>query len=471
MSHQRLIPLLLLVLAAALLAPAAAGAVPVVSGEFPPAGFADTPGQLTTDPAGNAWVVLGGTDDVAEVTPDGTVRTYDATDIANPVDITLGPNGDLWVSQANGVARFSPSDPRRATAYAIPTVAGKRGITTGPDQNIWFVAGDQAVQVNPADGREIRSFPVTGMDARGITTGGGNLWIADFGGNRIVQLTTAGVPTFYDTGVNSAPQEVVAGLGAQVGYTAPGLDPDEVGLITPPDPAIRVPAPRTDATGIAFGLDQAYWAADFLSSDLTRLTSTGTVTTLTGLSANSGPRQITAGLNGTLWVSLETSRRIALVTGLEAPPPVVPPVTPPTGPSPPNPPQIPNPPGAQPVFARVSLTRTITQGRSATLRVAVTSAGTVFVRVERKLSGRRSGRRCVAPTRRNRRARACSRYVTRATLRLPVSRTGNATGRFGARLSAGSYRVSISAGNAVGTARTSKPLTIKPRARARPVRR
>lgn len=178
------IPLLLAaVLCTALLAPATAGAVPTVANEF---SLGETPGRLTTDSAGNAWVILtSGTDDIAKVTPTGTVATYDSPDFRSPQDITVGPDGNLWVAQVESVARFSTAEPTRVTSYPVPGLASQ-GIVTGPDQNIWAASADQVVQIDPVDGRVIRSFTVAGMNARGMAVSGGNLWIADFGGDRVV---------------------------------------------------------------------------------------------------------------------------------------------------------------------------------------------------------------------------------------------------------------------------------------------
>jgi parallel beta-helix repeat protein/predicted outer membrane repeat protein len=80
------------------------------------------------------------------------------------------------------------------------------------------------------------------------------------------------------------------------------------------------------------------------------------------------------------------------------------------------------------------------------LRFRLDQASTVRFTLRRKRAGRRSGRRCVAPTRRNRRARRCTRLVA---LRGAYERTRAAgayalrfTGRWrGRRLAPGGYRL------------------------------
>jgi len=94
-------------------------------------------------------------------------------------------------------------------------------------------------------------------------------------------------------------------------------------------------------------------------------------------------------------------------------------------------------PGQQPVFTNVTLTRTITQGGTATLRLTVADAASVAIRV-------RQG------------------TVTRIRTSAPVV-GGTATKRFGARLPPGAYTVVVSVANAAGSTRATRKLTVKPK--------
>ncbi len=85
-----------------------------------------------------------------------------------------------------------------------------------------------------------------------------------------------------------------------------------------------------------------------------------------------------------------------------------------------------------------------------TVQLALTAPSKVTLTVQRRASGRRSGKRCVAPTRRNRHAGACVRWIP---LRGSFARAAGARGTFrftgrlrGAALPAGSYRLTARAG-------------------------
>lgn len=461
-------------LTAALLVPAvASAATPTVAGEYPPAGLSAAPRQLTLGPDNNIWVAVETAGrPIAKVEPDGRVTEYASANISSPFGITADMAGNLWVTQQNGVARFTPADPTRAARFTINEITTPQAITVGPDDNLWTASGDSVIRIPPDDPSRAEAFDITGLGARGIASGhDGYLYVAGFSG-LLARVATDGRFTTVDT--RGALQEVAAGPGMQIGFTQQGTNPQYVGFFL--DGALQPPAliPGTDPFGIEYGIDEAYWVANAIVDSLSRVTPEGAVTTPVSFSAGSRPEYLTAGPGGTLWVSLKQTRRIALVTGLEAPlppvtPPVDPPVTPPTTP-PSNPPVTPPPPGQQPVFTNLSLTRTTTVGRAATLRLNVAGAASVGVKVQQKASGRTSRGRCAAPSRSNRRGRRCTRWVQRQSFTAPVS-NGAVSAKLSARLPAGSYRVTVSASNATGTTTATRSLTVKPKPRARARRR
>jgi streptogramin lyase len=309
-----------LALAALALLPASAAAEPKLDGEFP---VTKQPRYLTAGPDGNVWVAL--QDRVAKVAPDGTVTEYDPQKVTFPTGITTGPDGNLWVTQSNSVARFSPADPLAAESFQVAAVSDPRAIVTGPDGNLWTASGDQVVKIPPGNPTGFTAYPVTGMSARGIASGGdGSLWVADFGGQRVLSVTTAGATTPYDVG--GGVQEVAAGPGNQIAYANPGASPHQVGRIVPGGTPEKTDVGTTDPFGIAFGPDGAYWFAEFATNSIGRLTVDGQVTRLTGLEQGSGPRYLTAGPGNTLWVSLQTSNEILRISGVEAPPQMTPPL-------------------------------------------------------------------------------------------------------------------------------------------------
>ncbi len=294
---------------------APATAKPKLAGVFDLSG---TPAQITPGPDGNVWVTISGSglgNNLARIEPDGTVTEYSPTLLVNPVGITSGPDGNLWLTRNGGVVRVPPADPDSAQDFAVASLSDPRGITSGPGGQLWTASGDQLISFLPEDPAGADSLTVVGMGARGIAAAAGKLWIADFGGARVLSVDPdAPEPQFFDVG--GGPQEVGAGPGKQIAFANPGAVPQTIGTIsgTKVRPA---EVPNTDPFGIAYAPDGNYWIADFATHDIALLPAGGgKPKKFDELPDNSGPRYLTAGPKGTIWVSLETSQQIARVRGL-----------------------------------------------------------------------------------------------------------------------------------------------------------
>ncbi|MDQ6751009.1 MAG: substrate-binding domain-containing protein [Actinomycetota bacterium] len=100
--------------------------------------------------------------------------------------------------------------------------------------------------------------------------------------------------------------------------------------------------------------------------------------------------------------------------------------------------------------------------KGTTFRYTLSEAGTVRIAVSQRLAGRRKGKRCVASTRKLRRAKKCARSFGRGTLTRASHQGANSvafSGRVGSRaLSPGSYQATLTASDPARN--TSRPKTI-----------
>jgi streptogramin lyase len=299
---------------AALLVPAGASAAPKLAGTFDLSG---QPGEIARGPDGNMWAVIKGSSDnknLARIKPNGNVAEYAPAALVNPVGITAGPGDDnLWLTRNGGVVRVPPGDPDSAQDFAIAAIGDARGITSGPQKKLWAASGDQLVSFKPANPAGFDARTITGMNARGIATSGGKLWIADFGGKRILRVDpTGGVKKFK---VGGGPQDVAKGPNGGAAYTNQGTDPHTVGRILGGE-VKKTKVPNTDPFGIDRASDGKWWIANFASHNLSILSPNGNLTKFKKLPNNSGPRYPAAGKKGVLWVGLETAEKVARITGL-----------------------------------------------------------------------------------------------------------------------------------------------------------
>jgi streptogramin lyase len=454
----------LLLLAATLtaLAAAPAAAAPAVDGVFDMPGVT-TNGQLTVGPDGNVWVALEAA--VARVKPDGTVTLFNSAALNNTLGSPQGgitsAGGFIWVSQTPGggqstIVKIPPADPSTATGVDVTDLtAGTSALTTGPDGNIWAGIAGKLIGFSPSNPATSTTFTIGGLAPKAITSSSDNtLWITDATNGQLVNVTTAGVSQAYPVGGN--PQFVGAGPNGQVAFGNPGSAPQRIGLLVPNGTPQLIDRPNgSDPFGVAFGNDGAFWIAEFAGNRLARVTADGQLTTLTGFPAvtGQGPRQIVAGPNNTLWATLDkpgdvANSKIARITGVETPPPPPPEPAPSeqTATTPPLPDTTP------PAITAASLSKTrIRAGtRSVSLRFTLSEPASLRLTLSRAAAGKRRGKGCVKPPPRLRRAKRCTRFV-----RVRVA-SGNGTG--GAislaistrRLRPGRYRVVLDATDAAG---------------------
>ena len=327
---QRRAAVLILALALVLACAATAAAAPHVEGTFPLKSELQTNNKLVAGPEGNIWVTLPDSkNDVAKVSPGtGSVEEIDlGAEVERPLGIAVGPEGNLWITQEEGVAKFSPADPKDTVKFfKMTAIKANSSIVMGPDNNMWVATEENVIRFSPGDPKgTAKAFPVPNLNPRDIDVAGPLLVVADSNqvAARIVTMTTAGVEKDYATDGGS--QGVAGSPGGQVGFSMqlPKTgQPEQVGLITPPNPAQTVPQPD-DPFGTAFGSDGAYWIVRAgQNGGLARLTSTGQLTLLGGFPAERTARQIAPGPNNTLWVTTEKNMEpgaIVRVSGLEPP--------------------------------------------------------------------------------------------------------------------------------------------------------
>ena len=307
-------------LLASALATAPASAAPVVSGEFDVPGLGSN-NKLIQGPDGNMWVTTGGGGkDVAKITPAGAVTEYNL-EAVTPSGITVGPEGRLWITRNGDVISFDPDNPEGTKQLtAIASIGTAHSIVLGPDNNLWVATENTLVQIPPANPLGFKDFPIAGLAPKDIDVAGSLLVVASL--EHVYAVTTAGVVA-GDQKVGGQGQGVGGNPNGQYAFTQPVNAPKEIGLLSPTAAPIVRSAEGTDPFGITLGSDGAYWAPEFISDGLTRLTADGSVSGITGFAKNSGPRQIAAGPGNTLWVTLEMTKKVGRVSGLE--PPVTPP--------------------------------------------------------------------------------------------------------------------------------------------------
>jgi sugar lactone lactonase YvrE len=302
--------------------------VPKVNGTFPLGSNLDANNKLVAAPDGNIWLTLSSAEKaVARVTPAGAVHEFELENVTFPSGIAVGPEGDLWLTQKGGVARFSPSNPEGTLELTpIAQIEAAASIVAGGDGNMWVATDENLIKIPPAAPAKFVPTEIKGLAPKDIDAVGSLLVIADAGEPpQIVTVTTAGFEKDYPIAGQS--QGVATSPTGQIGYSQQSKEPEQFGVISPPNPAQAFDVPATDPFGVAFGADGNFWGVQSAKDGVTRFTPTGTLTFFGGFPKESMARQIAAGPGNTLWVTLTKNEAAAVgrITGLEPPLVAVPP--------------------------------------------------------------------------------------------------------------------------------------------------
>ncbi len=303
-------------------------AAPTYDGHFKVGTF-NTNSKIVEGPDHNMWLTIeAGGKDVARITPDGQVQEFEIEGVTQPSGIAVGPEGRIWVTQDEGVESFPPADPEKNnTGATIPDVKSPASIVAGPDGQMWVATTKNLVHFKPSEPDKAKSIEVEDLSPKDIDVAGSNLVIADAGKPRILVYTTAGT-LVTDYPIAGSSQGVAGNAAGQIGFSQQAKEPEQVGVITPPNAPILTNTPAVDPFGVTFGIDGAVWAARKGGAE--RVTPAGEASFIGGPETKFFVRQIASGPNNTVWITMEepgeSIYEVGRISGLE--PPVVAPPAP-----------------------------------------------------------------------------------------------------------------------------------------------
>jgi virginiamycin B lyase len=163
----------------------------------------------------------------------GTCKIGPVVPSTPPTDVTLGPDGKIWVAgyESDTVHRHS-LDALEELEVTFPAGSRPHRIASGPD---------------------------------------GNLWVTSYGADAIDRLTPAGVRTRFQLPAGSGPKDIIAGPDGALWFTESGAN--AIGRITTAGEITHnpVPTPASVPWGIAAAPDGAFWFTENASGKIGRL--------------------------------------------------------------------------------------------------------------------------------------------------------------------------------------------------------
>ncbi len=278
------------------------------------------PRQITTGPDGALWFTDAGNNAIGRITTSGTITEFPVPTSNSLLEgITTGPDGNLWFTEGNGnqIGRITPAG--QVTEFPLPNPNSEpEAITTGPDGNLWFTDNYGIGQITP-DGAitefRLSAGPGLGGMPFGIAAGrDGALWFSDLENRKIGRMALDGTATEFPLNPNSNPRGIAAGPDGNIWFTD-GED-NQIGRLTPAGVVTTFPLPtaRSDPYWMTAGPDGNLWFTEG-NGQIGRITPAGKVAEFPLPSSASNPGGIAAGPDGNLWFTENVSPSISQSTG------------------------------------------------------------------------------------------------------------------------------------------------------------
>jgi streptogramin lyase len=288
--------------------------------EFPVSSPIAEPIGITLGPDGNLWFTESGPNNsprIGRITPAGVVTGFAAglTAERQPVEIAAGPNGNLWFTEpgAGQIGRITTAGVVTEFSTGITPDSEPFGITAGPDGNLWFTEDSAIGRITPSGViTEFTNGVTPSGEPTGITVGpDGNLWFTELD-DKIGRITPWGAVTEFSAGITpgAQPEGITAGPDGNLWFT----EDSAIGRITPAGVVTEFSAGILrggSPDGITVGPDGNLWFAEQVGDRIGRITTAGVATEFSaGISASGSPTGIAVGADGNLWFTENTGHSI-----------------------------------------------------------------------------------------------------------------------------------------------------------------
>ena len=178
--------------------------------------------QLSVAKDGTVWVPEKYRNAVVALTPSGSARECTLPRKGSEaVATSVGSDGSIWISEAHGaaIARLTGS---RFVEYPI-RVAGAE-VLASSDGSAWFSVNGAPVLGHVGPSGDVEEIPIggSGVTLGLLQTSDAAVWVADFGGDRVVRAGVDGTISEWKTISGAKPQSLAVGPGGSVWFTESG---------------------------------------------------------------------------------------------------------------------------------------------------------------------------------------------------------------------------------------------------------
>ena len=199
----------------------------------------DSPQTLTAGPNGNVWFIDSSSNQIGQIAPGGQITEYPVSSDGSvwiSSGITSGKDGSLWFTayDDNGNGLLDRMN-TQGVVTSVPLASSPLDLTTGPDGNLWVDATGEIDRVTPQG--LVTAFPMPSGDSPFDITPGpdGALWFGVNGAaNNFGRITPSGAISEFSlpgTQANDFLDNIVSGPGNSLWYaTYSGSAPQSLDL-------------------------------------------------------------------------------------------------------------------------------------------------------------------------------------------------------------------------------------------------
>ena len=269
------------------------------------------PGWDALGSDGNIWATQTSANKVSKITPSGVITSYQTAAGADPGPIVAGPDGNLWFVESGTFNIAKITTQGAITEYSVgQTNPGLIGIAAGPDGNLWFTeyapAYNNIVRITTDGVMTPFAIPTPSAGAYFDTAGSdGNIWFTEFGAQQVakIDLSTFQIKEYPYPGNKKPLFNLVTGPDGNL-WIMVATPFGAIGKFSTSGSLLAEYAAQfqTSLLGIQPGPDGALWFAQYYPDGISRLTTSGVLSTVQLSGANVEGNAVAVGADHKLWI-------------------------------------------------------------------------------------------------------------------------------------------------------------------------
>ena len=280
--------------------------------EFPLPTADAKPSSIVLGPDGNMWFTEANAHKIGRITPAGVITEFPVTTTAQSIGPIVAVGGVLWFAESNSgeLGMITTEGVISHVTQMDPTLV--QGISADAAGNIWHTGfNNTVVRVVPGGAQTAFTLPTPNAAPKWIAPGPDNtMWALENNASKAARIAADGAITEYPLTDNAGPQAMALGPDGNFWITfGNGLG---MGKLTPQGvySVVNLPFDQSYGAGIVLGDDNALWYGAGIGNSVIRLAVDGTTTVFPVPTPSARLSGFAKGADGSIWFTEEDGNKI-----------------------------------------------------------------------------------------------------------------------------------------------------------------